>query len=154
MSDAQVLPPDSDHFVWNDAYGLGHPGMDATHREFVACVAAMLDADDGALAAALEVFGAHARRHFAEEDRQMAVTRYGSAGCHVDEHAAVLKSLDEVRDALARGRHEVVRSFARALADWFPEHARVMDQGLARWLIERELGGAPVRILRKSTATS
>jgi hemerythrin len=79
----------------------------------------------------------------------MRETAYGSAGCHIDEHAAVLRSLDEVRTMLADGRTEVVRSFARALVDWFPEHVRVMDQGLARWLVQRKLGASPVVIRRR-----
>ena len=36
---------------------------------------------------------------------------------------------------------DVVRSFAVALAEWFPEHAQVMDQGLARWLTELRTHG-------------
>ena len=141
------------HFAWDDSYELGHDEMDGTHREFVTCVDAMLQAADGDQALALDAFSAHARRHFAEEDHWMAQTAYGNAGCHVDEHAAVLKSIDDVAAALATGRHDVVRSFARALADWFPEHARVMDQGLARWLVERRLGGAPVLIQRRKVAS-
>jgi hemerythrin-like metal-binding protein len=140
-------------FTWREDFELGHAGMDRTHREFVVLVAAMLDARDEELSATLEAFGVHAKAHFTEEDRQMAETAYGNAGCHVDEHAAVLKSFGEVRDALAAGRKDVVRSFARALADWFPGHAQVMDQGLALWLVQRQLGGAPVRIQRqRSTA--
>lgn len=141
-------------FAWDDAYALGHHEMDGTHREFVSCVDAMLQAVDDDQASALDMFAAHARRHFAEEDHWMAQTAYGNAGCHVDEHAAVLRSLDEVSAALAAGRHDVVRTFARALADWFPEHARVMDQGLARWLVERRLGGAPVVIRRDKAAST
>jgi hemerythrin len=136
-------------FAWREEFELGHAAMDHTHREFVERVAAMLEARDDELSAALEAFGVHAKAHFAEEDRQMAETAYGSAGCHVDEHAAVLKSFGEVREVLAAGRKDVVRSFARALADWFPEHARVMDQGLALWLVQRQLGGAPVKIRRQ-----
>jgi len=136
-------------FAWDDSYELGHDEMDGTHREFVTCVDAMLQAADADQARALDAFSAHARRHFTEEDHWMAQTAYGNAGCHVDEHAAVLKSIDDVGAALASGRHDVVRSFARALADWFPAHARVMDQGLARWLAERRLGGAPVLIQRR-----
>jgi hemerythrin len=137
------LPP---QFIWEDAYGVGHDEMDDTHHEFVACVDAMLTAVDEELPRALDAFADHARRHFADEDRWMVQSAYGNAGCHVDEHAAVLKSLDEVHAALALGRCDVVHSFAAALADWFPEHARVMDQGLARWLTEKRLGGSPVVI--------
>jgi hemerythrin len=140
-------------FAWDDAFELGHDEMDGTHREFVTCVDAMLQAADEDQATALAAFAAHARRHFADEDRWMAQASYGNAGCHVDEHAAVLKSLHEVGAALASGRHGVVRSFARALVDWFPEHAQVMDQGLARFLVERRLGGAPV-VIRRGKASS
>lgn len=144
--------PASPGFAWAEEFELGHRVMDATHREFVACVDTLLRIPDDRLADALHAFETHARAHFGEEDRQMAATAYGNAGCHVDEHAAVLKSLDEVQAALAAGRPEVVRRFARALADWFPEHAAVMDQGLAGWLLQRELGGSPVRLQRRGVA--
>lgn len=140
-------------WLWDEAYTLGHGEMDETHHEFVDCVNAMLRAADAEQAGALDAFAKHLRRHFADEDRWMAETVYGNAGCHVDEHAAVLKSLEEVRGALASGRHDVVRSFATALADWFPEHAQVMDQGLARWLTERRLGGAPVLLRSRRSST-
>jgi hemerythrin len=141
-------------FTWSDEFELGHPGMDATHREFVSCVDALLRAPDGDLPARLEALAEHTTRHFAEEDEAMRRGAYNAGGCHVDEHAAVLKSLGEVRVALGQGRRVVVRAFAQALAEWFPEHARVMDQGLARWMAERRLGGAPIVIRRRSGAVA
>ncbi|WP_269506430.1 bacteriohemerythrin [Burkholderia sp. IMCC1007] len=142
-------PAEAAGFVWSDDYALGHGAMDDTHHEFVACVNALLMTPDDDLGRALDAFAAHARSHFADEDAAMRETAYASAGCHIDEHAAVLQSTDEVRAALADGRPEVVRSFARALAGWFPEHVRVMDQGLARWLVQQQLGAAPVVIRRR-----
>lgn len=137
---------DTPGFAWDEGFSVGHGDMDETHHEFVDCVDALLRASDSQQSAALEAFAEHAQRHFHEEDEAMRHSAYGSAGCHVDEHAAVLKSLDEVRAALAVGRHAVVRDFAWALAEWFPRHAQVMDLGLARWLNQRRLGGAPVLI--------
>jgi hemerythrin len=151
MSTMRAATPDG--FEWRDDYLLGHDAMDGTHREFVRCVDTLLRAEGHALAAALEAFAEHARSHFAEEDEAMQQTAYASTGCHVDEHAAVLKSVDEVRVALAQGHAEVVHAFARALADWFPVHARVMDMGLARWLVQRRLGGSPV-VLRQRVAVA
>lgn len=141
-------------FTWHDDFAVGHEAMDETHHEFVHCVDAMLRADESELSAALEAFADHALRHFGEEDQAMRETGYGSAGCHVDEHSAVLKSVDEVRAALALGHTHVVRSFAHALADWFPQHATVMDMGLARWLVQGRLGGSPVVIRRREVATA
>jgi hemerythrin len=138
------------HFTWTDEYEVGHADMDATHQEFVSCVDGLLCASDDELAHRLEVFAEHARRHFAEENAAMRGGAYGAGGCHIEEHEQVLRSLDEVRSALRHGRPEVVRAFAEALAAWFPEHARVMDLGLARWLAQRRLGGAPVLIRPRS----
>lgn len=145
---------DADGFAWREDFALGHDAMDHIHREFVACVDALLRAEDDRLDEALEAFADHARRHFDEEDQAMRETAYGSAGCHLDEHAAVLKSLEEVRAALADGRAHVVRAFVRALAEWFPEHARVMDMGLAGWLVRRRLGGSPVVIQTRRTVAA
>ncbi|GJH22503.1 hemerythrin family protein [Caballeronia novacaledonica] len=140
---------ETDGFTWQDDYALGHPTMDETHHEFVARVNALLTVDDAQLERALDAFAEHARHHFGDEDDAMRDSVYGSAGCHIDEHAAVLRSLDDVRAMLAKGRMDVVRSFARALAEWFPEHVRVMDQGLARWLVQQKLGASPVVVRRQ-----
>lgn len=137
-------------FAWKDAYEVGHDDMDATHKEFVSCVDALLGAADDELAVRLEAFADHAHRHFAEEDDAMRRGAYNAGGCHIEEHAAVLRSLDQVREALREGRLTVVRTFARALAGWFPEHARVMDLGLARWMVQERLGGAPVLVQRRN----
>ena len=140
-------------FEWREEYSVGVASMDNTHHEFVECVDTMLRADDAGLAEALCAFTEHAGSHFGQEGRDMQASAYESAGCHVDEHAAVLRSAEEVRLALKQGRYDVVRAFAQALADWFPEHARVMDLGLARWLVQRRLGGSPVVIRPRGDLT-
>jgi hemerythrin len=141
-------------FTWSDEFEVGHEEMDATHREFVVCVDALLRASDDELSARLEALAEHAKLHFAEEDEAMRRGAYNAGGCHVEEHAAVLKSLSEVREALCEGRPEVVRRFAKALADWSPEHARVMDLGLAQWMAEQRLGGAPILIRPRTRAVA
>jgi hemerythrin len=135
---------------WTDSLRLGEARMDATHAEFVTLVNALLEAEDAALPAALDRFAEHARRHFGDEDRQMRETDYPSAGCHLDEHAAVLASVDEVREVVARGRHDEARRLATELARWFPEHTTHMDSGLAMWVIKRTTGGAPLVFRRRT----
>ncbi len=137
-------------FTWQDEFELGHEDMDATHREFVSRVDALLRALDDEVPALLEALAEHTNRHFGEEDEAMRRGAYNAGGCHVEEHAAVLKSLDEVRKAVREGRPAVARAFAEALADWFPEHARVMDLGLAQWMVQQRLGGAPILIRRRT----
>lgn len=141
-------------FAWQDDFALGDASMDAMHRQFVASVDALLSAAPASLGAALDDFERHARRHFGEEDEAMRASRYDAGGCHIDEHAAVLESLRQVQEKLAGGHCDVVRAFARALARWFPEHVRVMDQGLAQWLEQQRLGGAPIAIRRRTAGTS
>ena len=94
---AQRLMP---RLAWDDGFALGEQGMDLAHREFVDCVDALLTSDDDALEAALADFERHARTHFAQEEEAMRSSRYDSARCHVDEHAAVLESLRQVKAAL------------------------------------------------------
>jgi hemerythrin len=47
-------------FPWTDAYLLGYPPMDDTHREFVVIVSALLAAEDNEVAGHLEAFAKHA----------------------------------------------------------------------------------------------
>jgi hemerythrin len=134
--------------AWTDAFVLGHDPMDATHREFVELVAALQTAPDAQLPALLEAFEAHARRHFGDEDRWMRETGFPPRDCHIDEHAAVLDSIVQVRAVAERGEAGEVRRLAAALADWFPGHADWLDSALAHWLCKRSLGGKPVVIRR------
>lgn len=136
--------------AWSDRYLLGHGDMDGTHREFVACVAALQTAQDADLAECLAAFEAHAVEHFEQEQRWMDTTGFPAAQCHVDEHTAVLHSVHEVQEILRNGGSgQVARDLAHALANWFPGHADYMDSALAQWLIKRSHGGAPVVLRRR-----
>ena len=46
--------------------------------------------------AAFELMRANLRAHFAAEDEWMRETDFPARDCHIDEHAAVLRSADEV----------------------------------------------------------
>ena len=131
-------------FVWEDRYLLGYAAMDDTHREFVALVDALLTAPDDALPAALEAFAAHAEAHFAQEDGWMVAEDFPARDCHIDEHAKVLASVNEVREMVAGGEREIVRELAVALKDWFPSHADYMDSALSTWMVKRAHAGKPL----------
>ena len=142
--------------AWNDSLLLGFPAMDEEHRDFVACLLALQSADPGdtaEVAARLDDFAAHARRHFAAEDAWMNETAFPPRQCHIDEHAAVLKSVDEVRALVAQGRTEHVPSLAAALADWFPRHAHHLDSALATWMCKQRFGARPL-VLRRGVASA
>lgn len=135
-------------FDWSDRYLLGQPQMDDTHREFVTHVNALLTVPDDQLAEALAAFEQHAVAHFAQENEWMSMDGFPARDCHVDEHDKVLASVSEVREQLESGDTAIVRELAVALMEWFPEHADYLDSALAKWLVSKAHGGAPIVVRR------
>jgi hemerythrin len=127
---------------------LGYRPMDAVHQEFVDCVSALQRAGDAQLPAALAALELHAVAHFSDEDRWMVETDFPARECHINEHAAVLKSVREVRALLEQGNTQVCRRLGLELARWFPGHADYLDSALAHWMCKQRLGGKPVVVRR------
>ena len=137
-----------DEFSWSDEYLLGYGAMDETHREFVTIVNDLLQCDDSAVEENLLAFAQHAEAHFKEEDGWMERSGFPPRECHVDEHAAVLKSVYQVLEVVKAGDFAEGRRLAVALADWFPGHAFHLDSALAQWMVKQSHGGKPVVIRR------
>jgi hemerythrin-like metal-binding protein len=129
---------------WNDSMMLGYEPMDVVHREFVERVADLQRCTDAEVPVVLERVIEHLESHFRGEDELMRRHDFPPMDCHIDEHAAVLRSAAEVRQCVAHGDHAQARSFAAALAGWFPGHADYMDAALAHWMVKRLHGGKPV----------
>lgn len=137
-------------FDWTDAYLLGDAGMDHTHREFVERLDALLRAHEADMLAQLDALIEHIEAHFADENAAMQRTDFPARACHMDEHAAVLRSAHGVRERLAlHGDVQACRRLAQALADWFPAHTDHLDSALAHWLCKLRAGGKPV-VLRRN----
>jgi hemerythrin len=134
---------------WNDRLLLGYDAMDAEHRDFVVCVQALQQAEAAQVAERLEAFADHARRHFGLENAWMVDTDFPARDCHIDEHAAVLKSVEEVQALVAMGNTGIARSLADELARWFPGHADYLDSALAAWMAKRRWNAKPV-VLRRN----
>jgi len=134
---------------WNDRLLLGYAEMDAEHRDFVVCVQALQQAEPAQVAERLAAFADHARRHFGAENAWMVDTDFPARDCHIDEHAAVLKSVEEVQALVATGNTAIVRSLADELTRWFPGHADYLDSALAAWMAKRRWNAKPV-ILRRN----
>lgn len=135
-------------FTWSDAYLVGFAPMDDTHREFVELVEALIHAPDEQVQARLDAFAEHAKEHFGTEDKWMRETDFPGRDCHIDEHAAVLRSVAEVQEHVAQGNYELGRDIARELARWFPGHTDHLDSALSHWMSKRRMGGKPVVIRR------
>ena len=145
-----------EQFGWSDSYLLGYIPMDDTHKEFVELVNAMKQASDEAFAAALDAFEKHAVRHFNEENAWMKATDFPSMDCHIDEHAAVLASVQGVQAMEIEKKLPVGRGLVTALEEWFPGHADYLDSALAKWMVKQSFGGervAPV-VLRRNPKMS
>lgn len=149
----QTRPQTPEAATWHDDLRLGFSPMDATHEEFLSLVDALLAAPDAAVAEALAAVHAHTREHFAAEERWMDETGFPAAGCHRDEHAAVLASMEGVGRKVAAGDVEAARRLAGALTEWFPGHADYLDSALAHWMCKKTMGGKPV-VLRRRKAES
>lgn len=125
--------------------------MDRTHEAFYTVVLRLLTTDAADAPAAIAAFEAHAVEHFAQEDGWMRDTGFPAADCHIDEHAAVLASVREVRALLTNGQAgpPLLHDLAQHLIDWFPGHADYLDAALAAWMSRRTLGGQPVVLRRQ-----
>jgi len=123
---------------------LGFGAMDATHREFAERVEALMKADDASIPRTLGALAEHLRSHFDEEREWMTSSGFPSAACHLDEHDAVLRSVNEVQSLVAAGELRMARALAFELTRWFPQHTDAMDRGLAKWLVKARLGGEPI----------
>jgi hemerythrin len=135
--------------AWRDGFLLGYAPMDQVHEEFIALVNALGRAGDDELGIAMDSLLVHAREHFGDEERWMAETEFPARKCHAEEHAAVLRSIEGVRErVVAHGDHAAARRLARALAEWFPGHADYLDAALAHWLCKRRFGGQPIVVRR------
>lgn len=145
MSESSVHASD---FTWNDGFLLGYGPIDDEHRMFVETVHAMQTASDEEFASRLEVFAEHAKRHFDLENALMVETEFPARDCHIDEHAAVMSSVEQVREIVAQGDVAEGRRLAAELERWFPGHADYLDSALAQWMCKRQLGGKPIVIKR------
>ncbi len=135
--------------LWSDRLVVGEARMDQVHHDFSRILDEALGADDGYLGEVLAKIQTHVQEHFAQEDAMMREGGYASAQCHLDEHQAVLDSILQVRDLVARGNTSVGRRLVRELVRWFPEHTIAMDKGLADWSEKRRLGGMKVQFMSR-----
>jgi hemerythrin-like metal-binding protein len=130
---------------------LGDPRLDSDHAELRRLTRQLQAAHNQAEAlAALDALSRHAAAHFATEDEDLrAMKGNDDAQCHVDEHAAVLKSLAEVQawtqqNGDAAQLAFVVQSLCAELDRWLPEHVQYMDAAVAAYRSKNRFGGVPI----------
>jgi len=141
--------PAKSSFPWRDEYLLGYPPMDGMHREFVTVIAALRDSPVELLGERLGAVATHLDAHFGEENRWMVEMDFPARDCHIDEHAAVRKSVGEVLELVEQGDTSQVGPLTEALVNWFPGHADYLDSALSAWISKKRAGGKPV-VLRRN----
>lgn len=139
----------TDELSWTDAFLVGFPPMDDTHREFVDIVGAMLQCSDDALLGHLKALIVHSEAHFSQEEAWMQKTDFPATECHTNEHAAVLNSMREVTAYVeGGGSPDEIRRLSVELARWFPGHTDYLDASLAQWVSKKQLGAVPIVVRR------
>ena len=126
---------------WNESLVLGQGLMDETHREFIELLNRVAAAPDQEMLAVLDEFIRHTEAHFAQEQLWMEQMTYPPLTCHVREHDGVLETAREVRRRVAAGEARFGQVLARAVAEWFSNHAASMDNVLALYM--KEVGYMP-----------
>ena len=133
---------------------LGDAMLDQDHAELFRLVQALLHTSGGTAVAALDRLRVEAGEHFDREDADLRRLGGNNASCHLDEHAAVLSSLDEVHSILRdpatppETAQRLVASLALELQRWLPEHVEAMDTGLAVVRSRSRFGAAPLKFAR------
>jgi hemerythrin len=129
---------------------LGDNRLDDDHDEIRSLAQGLRNAGAADRLQAFDALHAQVLAHFAMEDALMAPHDFSSKECHVDEHAAVRQSFDEVRIAVEAGRADIASRFADHFLSWLPAHADALDRQLAKLLFLRKTGGAAVMLHRSS----
>ena len=130
--------------LWSDDFLLGFGPMDETHQEFVACIAAIQNAAPQDCLVLMDQLLEHATTHFNQEDDWMITTGFPPRTCHMDEHAAVLASIQGVRALAIQGATEKCQPLANELARWFPSHADHLDSALSHWMCKIKYDAQPL----------
>jgi len=129
---------------WNEALVLDKGLMDDTHREFIELLNRLADAPEADMLAVLDEFIAHTQEHFAQERHWMEQMTFPPLTCHAREHEGVLETAHEVRRRVAAGETRFGPVLARAVAEWFSNHAASMDNVLALYM--KEVGYKPENV--------
>jgi hemerythrin-like metal-binding protein len=121
---------------WDETrHTLGNDQMDATHREFIAQVAALIAAGNAEFPALFQALVNHTREHFTAEGQLMRATHYRGLPEHEAEHHRVLGELQQLNRTLKRGHLPLVRAYVKeGLPEWFDTHLAMMDGALAMHL--------------------
>lgn len=129
---------------WNDALAVGHPVIDAQHREIFKRFGALLEAcNQGRAQESLqELFGfldRYVKEHFSVEEELMTRHAYPARDQHLAEHRLFIDQLVMLRKELETSGITplVLIRTNKALIYWLTHHIRTVDCHLGDFLHHR-----------------
>ncbi len=127
---------------WSDSLVTDIAVVDRHHRDIIDALnrfyADMMHGQG--LAAATEMatrLGQSVRRHFDEEEGEMAKAAYPDLDAHRRVHQAFLPRFDDLAGALGADRDGAVPAFFDYVADWLKQHIQTQDAAFATFLRQR-----------------
>ena len=136
------------YFKWSGAIELGHPLIDAQHRQLLALAEAVVDplADTTGQrpgAQALQALIDFAEKHFAMEQGLMRDAGYvdTDAHAHANQHASLLAELNTYCSRVRHGHNTDPAGMVAFLWNWIVLHVDGADRQLVQWLKSREQAG-------------
>ena len=128
----------------------GDARMDHLHEEFDELLQQLRACAPENAAHTLGDLISHTRAHFGQEDKWMRDHSFPNGQCHMDEHAQVLASLEQVHERLCADDHRALPRLVQALEDWFPGHVQHLDSALAQWIVQRKWNAQPIMLRRNA----
>ncbi len=130
--------------AWNARYNTGIQIVDEQHQELFQIVDRLRrmvqdGADRAGIEALLEVLVACTERHFATEEAFMAKVGYPDLGSHLDEHASMLTSLQELLAKFQESHQAMALMVPTFMEGWLKHHISDGDFGFVTFLKARNL---------------
>jgi len=132
---------------------LGDAQLDEDHAALHRLILSLRAAPLATAEQALSALHRHAADHFALEDEVLRANPNGNAKCHLDEHSAVLRTLQEVQLLLSQdeaspgAKANLLDRLTHQLLQWLPMHVSEMDAAVANERMQQRFGATAVRLI-------
>jgi hemerythrin-like metal-binding protein len=127
--------------TWSDDFAIGHPVIDAQHRELVGHIDRLARSvrtqQTAEFKELLPFLGQYAQTHFRTEEELMAKYGYPFASEHIWQHKRFVEYYLHLNDEICSGRHDPQYLGFRIqlhLMDWFVTHSTGVDRHLVRFV--------------------
>jgi len=128
---------------------IGNSRLDDDHEQIAKLIEALGCASRDDMLNAFDSLREALAEHFSEENSLMEPHEFASKECHIDEHAEVLKSFDDVRPFVQSFDVTLVKRFVSELTSWLPAHIEALDRHLSKLVFFQQTGGARVAFHRR-----